>query len=188
MLLNFTELVNNAFLFLKWWDSNNQVPEYIFIKVRYCRAFFRIPEFIFVESDACQHIRQVERFAYPQLLESTAHITINRRSKNLPGIFTVHKDNIITGMDETSSRHLFSRRLASKVFGIQTNVVSSQFFAVNQGAYRVQPHNSPRLREREWKFNFSNLRSYPLIILANVLSIFSTTLYCSSNGGIGNNS
>ena len=26
----------------------------------------------------------------------------------------------------------------------------------------------PRLREREWKLNFSDLRAYPLIILANV--------------------
>ena len=134
--------------------------------MRYCRAFFRIPEFVFVESDACQHIRQVERFAYPQLLESAAHITINRCSKNLPGIFTVYKDNIITGMDETSFRHLFSGRLASKVFGIQTNVVSSPLFAVNQSGYIVQLHNGPRLWEREWKLNFSDLRAY--LVLANL--------------------
>ena len=159
---------------MKWRDSNNQVTEYIFIKVRYCRAFFRITEFIFVESDACQHIRQVECFAYPQLLESAAHIAINRSSKNLPGIFSVHKDNIITGMDKPSCCHLFSGRLASKVFGIQANVVSGPFFAVNQSAYRVQPHNRPRLRKREWQINFSSLRSCPLIILANesIISIY----------------
>ena len=160
--------MNNAFLFLQRRDSNNQIPEYVFIEVRYCRAFFRIPEFIFVESDACQHIRQVECFAYPQLLESTAHIAINRHSKNLPGIFTVYKDNNITGMDETSCCHLFPGRLASKVFGIQTNVFPSPFFAINQGTYRVQPHNLPRLRKRECKLNFGDLRAYPLIILANV--------------------
>ena len=158
--------MNNAFLFLQRRDSNNQIPEYVFIEVRYCRAFFRIPEFFFIESDASQHIRQEECFAYPQLLESTAHITINRSCKNLPGIFSVHKDNIITGMDETSCFHLFSVRLTSKVFGIQTNVVPSPFFAINQGTYRVQPHNLPRLRKREWKLYFCDLRAYPLIILA----------------------
>ena len=80
---------------------------------------------------------------------------------------SVHKDNIITGMDETSCIHLFSVRLTSKVFGIQTNVVSSPFFAVNQSGYGV---NGPRLRKRECKLNFSDLRAYPLIILANVFN------------------
>ena len=83
---------------------------------------------------------------------------------------SVHKDNIITGMDETSCCHLFSGRLASKVFGIQTNVVSSPFFAVNQSGYRVQLHNGSRLRKRECKLNLSDLRAYPLIILANVFN------------------
>ena len=83
---------------------------------------------------------------------------------------SVHKDNIITGMDETSCIHLFSVRLTSKVFGIQTNVVSSPFFAVNQSGYGVQLHNGPRLRKRECKLNFSDLRAYPLIILAIVFN------------------
>ena len=73
-------------------------------------------------------------------------------------------------MDETSCIHLFSVRLTSKVFGIQTNVVSSPFFAVNQSGYRVQLHNGPRLRKRECKLNLSDLRAYPLIILANVFN------------------
>ena len=44
----------------------------------------------------------------PELLECTAHIAITRHSKNLTGVLSIHKDDIITFVDKFASLLIFS--------------------------------------------------------------------------------
>ena len=41
----------------------------------------------------------MEIFTDPQSLKCTAHVPVNRNGKYFSGVLSIHKDNVVSGMD-----------------------------------------------------------------------------------------